>query len=142
MGMWSTQCGVGGVGHALIHYQRNRYSVPCEWVNLVVSLRAYPDTLRVVGPDGESVTLMRSFERDQTIYDWMHYISLIERKPGALRNGAPFQDHAGAIAGATTPVAQACGGDRVMAQVLTAHPAAWSGGRAGGHRARPAERVG
>ncbi len=30
---------------ALIHYQRNRYSVPCEWVNEVVSLRAYPDRL-------------------------------------------------------------------------------------------------
>lgn len=26
---------------ALIHFQRNRYSVPCEWVNTVVSLRAY-----------------------------------------------------------------------------------------------------
>jgi len=26
---------------ALIHFQRNRYSVPCEWVNAVVSLRAY-----------------------------------------------------------------------------------------------------
>jgi hypothetical protein len=37
------------------------------------------------------VRLQRSFERDQTLYDWMHYIALIERKPGALRNGAPFK---------------------------------------------------
>jgi hypothetical protein len=34
---------------ALIHFQRNRYSVPCEWVNTVVSLRVYPKILRVVG---------------------------------------------------------------------------------------------
>jgi hypothetical protein len=49
--------------------------------------------LLVVGPRparaGRPAT--RSFERDQTFYDWMHYISLIERKPGALRNGAPFK---------------------------------------------------
>lgn len=76
---------------ALIHFQRNRYSVPCEWVNTVVSLRAYPQILRVVGGHGEVVDLARSFERDQTFYDWRHYIGLIERKPGALRNGAPFK---------------------------------------------------
>ena len=55
----------------------------------MVSLRAYADGLLVVGPDGRQVRLARSFERDQTLYDWMHYIALIERKPGALRNGAP-----------------------------------------------------
>ena len=37
---------------ALIHFQRNRYSVPCEWVNTVVSLRSYPEILRVVGGQG------------------------------------------------------------------------------------------
>ena len=52
---------------SLIHYQRNRYSVPCEWINCKVSLRAYPAHLMVVGPEGELVTLKRSFERDQTI---------------------------------------------------------------------------
>ena len=45
----------------------------------------------LVSADGEWVSLARSFERDQTLYDWTHYISLIERKPGALRNGAPFK---------------------------------------------------
>ncbi|GAB1369702.1 hypothetical protein MASR1M42_22540 [Azonexus hydrophilus] len=37
---------------------------------------------------------IRSFSRQQTLYDWQHYIPLIERKPGALRNGAPFARHA------------------------------------------------
>jgi hypothetical protein len=76
---------------SLIHFQRNRYSVPCEWVNSVVSLRAYPEFLRVVSVHGEMVDLVRSFEREQTFYDWQHYITLIERKPAALRNGAPFK---------------------------------------------------
>jgi len=40
---------------SLIHYKRNRYSVPCEWVNAVISLRAYHDTLIVLVPDGGKV---------------------------------------------------------------------------------------
>jgi hypothetical protein len=38
---------------SLIHFQRNRYSVPCEWIHAVVSLRAYADGLLVVGPMGD-----------------------------------------------------------------------------------------
>ncbi len=105
---------------ALIHYQRNRYSVPCEWVNCVVSLRAYTDRLLVVGPEGECVTLSRSFEREQTLYDWTHYISLIERKPGALRNGAPFKTMPEPLQQLQRQLLKHPGGDRVMAQVLTA----------------------
>ena len=36
---------------SLIFYQRNRYSVPCEWINKTVSLRAYPSHLLIVGPE-------------------------------------------------------------------------------------------
>jgi transposase len=103
---------------SLIHFQRNRYSVPCEWIHAVVSLRAYADSLLVVGPDGRQVRLQRSFERDQTIYDWMHYIALIERKPGALRNGAPFKTMPEPLQELQRQLLRHSGGDRVMAQVL------------------------
>jgi transposase len=53
---------------SLINFQRNRYSVPCEWVHAVISLRAYHDRVVLVGPQGASVTLQRSFERDQTAH--------------------------------------------------------------------------
>jgi hypothetical protein len=104
----------------LIFYQRNRYSVPCEWINKPVSLRAYPAHLLVVGPEGETVSLKRCFERDQTIYDWTHYISLIERKPGALRNGAPFKGMPEPLKELQQQLLRHSGGDRVMAQVLSA----------------------
>ena len=103
---------------SLIHFQRNRYSVPCEWIHAVVSLRAYADGLLVVGPDGREVCLSRSFERDQTLYDWMHYIALIERKPGALRNGAPFKTMPEPLQELQRQLLRQRGGDRVMAQVL------------------------
>ena len=76
---------------ALVHLQRNRYSVPSEHAHEVVSLRLYPDRLDVVAENTRVATHVRSFERSQTFYDWRHYVSLIERKPRALRNGAPFE---------------------------------------------------
>lgn len=106
---------------SLIHYQRNRYSVPCEWAHATVSVRAYPHQLVVVGPDtsAASVTLPRHFERDRTVYDWRHYVSLLERKPGALRNGAPFKTMPEPLQQLQTHLLRHAGGDRVMAQVLT-----------------------
>ena len=109
---------------SLIHYQRNRYSVPCEWAHATVSLRAYPDRLVVVGPSTDApeppVSLPRSFERGQTLYDWRHYISLLERKPGALRNGAPFKTMPEPLQHLQAHLLRHPGGDRVMAQVLMA----------------------
>ena len=35
---------------------------------------------------------VRSFGRGDTIYDPWHYVPVLARKPGALRNGAPFKD--------------------------------------------------
>ena len=34
----------------------------------------------------------RCFGRDQTVFDPRHYVPVLARKPGALRNGAPFKD--------------------------------------------------
>src|SRR3546814_17817133 len=49
----------------------------------------------VVRCDGEIVAdHPRCFGRDRTIYDPWHYLPVLVTKPGALRNGAPFQDWA------------------------------------------------
>jgi DNA replication protein DnaC len=64
----------------------------------------------------------RSFERSQTFYDWRHYVSLIERKPGALRNGAPFETLPEPLKKLQAILLRHEGGDRVMAQVLAAVP--------------------
>jgi hypothetical protein len=57
-----------------------------------VSVRLYPEELVIVHDDNIIVRLKRCFDRHQTFYDWQHYIPVIQRKPGALRNGAPFND--------------------------------------------------
>jgi hypothetical protein len=110
---------VRGSFTSLITHQRNRYSVPCEWVNQVVILGVYPETLLVVAQDASLVRLTRSFERDQTIYDWQHCIELIQRKPGALRNGAPFKEMP-PLQELQRQLLKHTGVDRVTAQVLGA----------------------
>jgi transposase len=107
---------------ALIHFQRNRYSVPTRHVNDVLSLRVYPTELVLVADGVEVARHARSFERHLTVYDWQHYIALVETKPGALRNGAPFRTMPEALQTLQRHLLRYAGGDRVMAQVLAAVP--------------------
>ena len=62
--------------------------------------------------------------RKKTSFQWQHYIPLIERKPGALRNGAPFADLPAPLKLLKQGLMRHEGGDRVMVRVLAAVPAA------------------
>ena len=74
----------------LVSVDRNRYSVPAEWVGKVVSVRISAHSIRVVA-DGELVARHeRKFGRNQLICEPWHYLSILETKPGALRHGLPF----------------------------------------------------
>jgi hypothetical protein len=106
----------------LVSVQRNRYSVPCELAGQPVSLRLYPERIEVVAAETVVASHARLLERDQTRYDWRHYIPLAERKPGVLRNGAPFADLPVPLWQLQHALLRRAGGDRVMAQVLAAVP--------------------
>jgi transposase len=106
----------------LVHAQRNRYSVPCELVGQMVSVRLYPERVDVVAGEAAVASHLRLFDRGQTRYDWRHYIALVERKPGVLRNGAPFADMPDPLRQLQRALLKREGGDRVMAQVLAAVP--------------------
>ena len=54
-------------------------------------LAAYADRI-VIRQDGETVAEHpRSLGRGEIAYDSWHYVPILTRKPGALRNGAPFK---------------------------------------------------
>jgi len=75
----------------LVRFDRNRYSVMAKAANRPVSLRAYAGRVEI-RLDGEIVANhARIFNRDQVAYDPWHYLPVLARKPGALRNGAPFK---------------------------------------------------
>ena len=108
----------------LVSVQRNRYSVPCEFAGQRVSTRLYPTRICVVAGDAVVASHERVVNRGQTVYDWQHYIALVQRKPGALRNGAPFADMPAPLKQLKLGLLRHPGGDRVMAQVLAAVPTA------------------
>jgi hypothetical protein len=108
----------------LVILERNRYSAPCELVGQMVSIRVYPERIDLVAHDALVASHRRSFARKETLYDWQHYIPLIQRKPGALRNGAPFADMPAPLQRLRTLLLRHEGGDRVMAKVLAEVPKA------------------
>ena len=65
----------------------------------------------------------RVFTRDhsasgKTIYDWRHYLSVVQRKPGALRNGAPFAELPESFRQLQAKLLKRPGGDREMVDIL------------------------
>jgi len=108
---------------SLVSVARNRYSVPCALAGHRVSVRLYPERVVMVADQQIVAEHVRVWDRDQVVYDWQHYLPLIERKPGALRNGAPFADLPEPLQRLSRALLRRDGGDRVMAQVLSAVPA-------------------
>ena len=106
----------------LVSFDRSRYSAPCELVGQTVGIHVYPERIDFVAHDTVVTSHSRCFERNQTRYDWQHYIPLIERKPGALRNGAPFADLPEPLQRLRGLLLKRAGGDRIMAKVLAAVP--------------------
>ena len=76
---------------SLVRYRTNDYSVPVAYGHRDVLVRGYVD--RVVISCGSEVIARhpRSYERDDFVYDPIHYLPLLERKTGALDQAAPLQ---------------------------------------------------
>ena len=106
----------------LVRFDNNKYSVNASAVGAPVDLHAYADRIvirqkgRVVGEHA------RAYKRGATIFNPWHYVPVLVRKPGALRNGAPFKDWVlpGAIERVRRKLAGSDEGDRQMVKVLAA----------------------
>jgi hypothetical protein len=106
----------------LVRFDNNRYSVIASAVGRPVEVHAYADHI-VIRQDGRIVAEHpRSFGRGETVYDPWHYVPVLARKPGALRNGAPFKDWVlpAAMERVRRKLAGADDGNRQMVDILTA----------------------
>jgi transposase len=108
----------------LVSVAKNRYSVPCEFAGQAVSTRLYPTRVKVVAGDKVVADHERLVGEGRTQYDWQHYVPLLQRKPGALRNGAPFADLPAPLQRLRQALLREAGGERAVAQVLALVPAA------------------
>jgi transposase len=105
----------------LISFDRNRYSVDSTAVGKTVSVRAYANRINIV-MNGTVVGIhKRQFGRDKVIYDPWHYLAVLEKKPGALRNGAPFKqwDLPASMGEVKTILEARTDGDRQFVSILS-----------------------
>ena len=86
-------------------------------------LRVYAERI-VVAAEGQllcehpRVIDRRHDSTGHTVYDWRHYLAVLQRKPGALRNGAPFVELPAAFRQLQAALLKQPGGDREMVEVL------------------------
>jgi transposase len=106
----------------LVRFDNNKYSVTSRAVGRPIEIQAYADRV-VIRQDGAIVgEHRRRFGRGETIYDPWHYVPVLARKPGALRNGAPFKDWLlpASLERVRRKLKGSDDGDRQMVKVLSA----------------------
>jgi transposase len=106
----------------LVRFDNNKYSVASRAVGRPVEIQAYAERV-VIRQDGAIVgDHRRRFGRGETIYDPWHYVPVLARKPGALRNGAPFKDWLlpASLERVRRKLKGSDDGDRQMVKVLSA----------------------
>jgi transposase len=75
----------------LIQYDKNKYSVPSPKPK-VIEARVYADKLIFIDKGKVIARHARCFGKNKVITNFEHYLNALDRKPGAIRNGIPFQD--------------------------------------------------
>ena len=119
-GFHTTQASVSKT--CLVRFDNNKYSVTSRAVGRPVEIQAYADRI-VIRQDGAVVgEHRRRFGRGETIYNPWHYVPVLARKPGALRNGAPFKDWPlpASLERVRRKLRSAEDGDRQMVKILSA----------------------
>ena len=77
---------------SLVRYRGNDYSVPTTHGHRSVVVKGFVDEVVILAGSDEISRHARSYERGAFVFDPLHYLALIEQKPGALDQAAPLQD--------------------------------------------------
>jgi hypothetical protein len=75
---------------SLVRYRTNDYSVPTEFGHRQVLVKAYVHRVVIVCGSEVIAEHQRSYEREATAYDPLHYLALLEHKSRALDQAAPL----------------------------------------------------
>src|ERR1019366_4929344 len=77
---------------SLVRYRSNDYSVPTAYGHHDVLFGVYVDGV-VIGCGSEIIARhKRCYDKEEFIYNPLHYLALLERKPNALDQAAPLQN--------------------------------------------------
>jgi hypothetical protein len=76
---------------SLVRFDTNNYSVPVRYAHQRVALRAGIETIRIECDGRRIAEHRRDWGRHQTVFDWVHYLRLLEHKAGALDYARPLK---------------------------------------------------
>ena len=76
---------------SLVRYKTNDYSVPVAYGHRDVLVRGYVDRVVISCGSGVIPRHHRSYQRDDFVFDPVHYLPLLEQKTAALDQAAPLQ---------------------------------------------------
>lgn len=79
-------------GFGLVTFQTNRYSVPAQHAHESLWLRAFVDRVEITNGRQTLATHPRCYEREQDILNPLHYLPLLEQRPGAWDQAKPIQE--------------------------------------------------
>lgn len=104
----------------LVNVDANRYSVPAKAAGQAVSVRVTADQIRIVAQGELIAAHARVYGRNQLVCDPWHYLPILDKKPGALRNGEPFVmwDLPDAIKTVRDHILKQSKGDRLFVEML------------------------
>lgn len=72
-------------------FETNRYSVPVNRARREVTLKAYPFRVDIYDKAELIANHPRCYEREQDIFNPLHYLSLLEQRPGAFEYATPMK---------------------------------------------------
>jgi len=75
---------------SLVRYRSNDYSVPVAYGHSQVLIKGYVDTVVIACASEVIARHVRSYEREDLVFDPRHYLPLLEKKIGALDQAAPL----------------------------------------------------
>jgi len=75
-----------------IQFETNKYSVPAEFAHQTLFCKAYPFQIRITRQEKVIAQYPRCYGRYQEIYNPLHYLNVLERKPGAFLQAKPLCD--------------------------------------------------
>jgi len=78
-------------GFGLVSFKTNRYSVPADHVHEALWLRAYVDKIEITNGHQTLAVHTRCYKREQDILNPLHYLPLLEQRPGAWEQATPIQ---------------------------------------------------
>ena len=77
---------------SLVRFDDNDYSVPVSYAHHEILVKGYVDRVTLCHKDRVVAEHLRSWGKEGIFFDYRHYLSLLERKPGSLDHARPLVD--------------------------------------------------